>query len=57
MSFHKTGVVRQYLGAFHEIVLYRPELCDTIKAAVEELSRYKNSMVPLLQKDMHKLFK
>ncbi|HHW66470.1 MAG TPA: hypothetical protein GXX16_02020 [Epulopiscium sp.] len=57
MSFHKTGVVRQYLGAFHELVLYRPELCDTIKAAVEELSRYKNSMVPLLQKDMHKLFK
>ena len=53
----KPTVVRQCLKALHEVVLYRPELCETIRAEVEamDLSRYKDSMSPLIQKDMDEL--
>lgn len=55
----KPTVVRQCLGALHEVVLYRPELCKEIKKEVEtiELSRYKDSMSPLIKKDMDALLK
>lgn len=55
----KPTVVRQCLDALHEVALYRPELCDTIKAEVEriDLSKYKDSMSPLIKKDIHDLLK
>lgn len=55
----KPTVVRQCLKALHEVVLYRPELCEVIKAEVEkiDLSKYKDSMSPLIKKDMDELLK
>lgn len=55
----KPTVVRQCLGALHEVVLYRPELCKEIKKEVEtiDLSKYKDSMSPLIKKDMDALLK
>lgn len=55
----KPTVVRQCLSALHEVVLYRPELCPAI---LEELARmdpsgYKDSMAPLIEKDIQKLRK
>lgn len=49
----KPTVVRQCLGALHEVARYRPELRGKIKEAVAaiELSRYRDSMAPLIQKD------
>jgi hypothetical protein len=53
----KPIVVRQCLAALHEVVLYRPELSDAIKAEIEaiDLSKYKDSMSPLIKKDMGEL--
>lgn len=53
----KPTVVRQCLGALHEVVLYRPELCEAIKKELEtlDLSKYKDSMSPLIQRDMNEL--
>ncbi|MDD6807044.1 MAG: GNAT family N-acetyltransferase [Oscillospiraceae bacterium] len=53
----KPTVVRQCLSALNELILYRPELSEMIKSAVEQidLSKYKDSMVPLLKKDMELL--
>lgn len=50
-------VVRQCLAALHEVALFRPELCAVIEAEVEsiDLSRYKDSMSPLIRKDMNAL--
>lgn len=55
----KPTVVRQCLGALHEVALYRPELCEAIKTELEHmnLSKYKDSMVPLIQKDRKELLK
>ena len=55
----KPTVVRQCLGALHEVALYRPELCGAIKEELEriDLSKYKDSMAPLIQKDMNELLK
>lgn len=55
----KPTVVRQCLGALHEVVLYRPELCMEITAEVRtiDLSKYKDSMSPLIKKDMEALLK
>lgn len=55
----KPTVVRQCLGALHEVALYRPELCEVIKAELEtiDLSKYKDSMLPLIQKDIDELLK
>ena len=55
----KPTVVRQCLSALHEVALYRPELCPAI---LEELARmdssgYKDSMAPLIEKDIQKLRK
>lgn len=55
----KPTVVRRCLGALHEVVLYRPELCDTIENEVEniDLSKYKDSMSPLIKRDIDELLK
>lgn len=55
----KPTVVRQCLKALHEVALYRPELCVEITAEVKriELSKYKDSMSPLIKKDMDALLK
>ena len=53
----KPTVVRQCLSALHEVVLYRPELIDMIKDALKsiDLSKYKDSMTPLIKKDIKSL--
>ena len=55
----KPTVVRQCLGALHEVALYRPEMTDKISFAVSEISpnRYKDSMAPLIEKDIKELLK
>ena len=55
----KPTVVRQCLGALHEVALYRQEMTDKIKSAVSkiDLSRYKDSMALLIEKDMKELLK
>ena len=59
LNDEKPTVVRQCLGALHEVVLFRPELCEAIKAEVEriDLSKYKDTMAPLIQKDRDELLK
>lgn len=53
----KPTVVRQCLAALQEVALYRPELCDAIRAelAAMDLSGYRDSMSPLIQRDMDEL--
>ena len=53
----KPTVVRQCLAALHEVVLFRPELSGEISKAVQkiDLKRYKDSMAPLIRKDMDAL--
>lgn len=55
----KPTVVRQSLGALHEVALYRPEMSDRILRAVSKIEpgRYKDSMSPLIEKDMKELLK
>lgn len=55
----KPTVVRQCLGALHEVVLYRPELIDKICIAVGKIdtSKYKDSMSPLIEKDIKELMR
>ena len=59
LNDEKPTVVRQCLSALHEVVLYRPELSDRITEAVKniDLSRYKDSMTPLIKKDADELLK
>ena len=53
----KPTVVRQCLGALHEVILYRPEMIELICDAVNniDLSVYKDSMSPLIKKDIEAL--
>lgn len=55
----KPIVVRQCLAALHEVVLYRSELSEVIKKELEaiDLSNYKDSMSPLIKKDIDELLK
>lgn len=55
----KPTVVRQCLGALHEVILYRPEMIELIREAVNniDLSIYKDSMSPLIKKDMDVLLR
>lgn len=50
----KPTVVRQCLAALHEVVLFRPELMNRINSSLDtmDLSKYKDSMSPLLKKDI-----
>lgn len=55
----KPTVVRQCLGALHEVAVYRPEMTDRIIQAVGEIDpgKYKESMTSLIEKDRKKLLK
>ena len=55
----KPTVVRQCLNALHEVALFRPEMSDVIKDAISniDLSIYKDSMAPLIKKDIDELMK
>lgn len=55
----KPTVVRQCLVALHEVALYRPELCKIIVKELQSisLSKYKDSMAPLIQKNIKELQK
>ena len=55
----KPTVVRQCLASLHEVVLYRPEMHAQITSAVKkiDLSKYKDSMSPLIKKDADELLK
>lgn len=55
----KPTVVRQCLNALHEVALFRPEMNDTIKKSIAkiDLSKYKESMAPLIKKDIEELIK
>ena len=53
----KPTVVRQCLSALREVALFRPELSDKIAKAlaVIDVSKYKDSMSPLILKDVEAL--
>ena len=53
----KPTVVRQCLAALHEVALFRPEMKERICCAVDkiDLSVYKDSMSPLIKKDIEAL--
>ena len=55
----KPTVVRQCLNALNEVALFRPEMCDAIKKTISKinLSIYKDSMSPLIKKDIDELMK
>ena len=55
----KPTVVRQCLNALHEVVLFRPEMCDAIIKTLSKIdfSIYKDSMAPLIKKDIDELMK
>ncbi len=55
----KPTAVRQCLAALHAVVLYKPHLAYKIEAKLNmiELSRYKDSMSPLIERDMEELRK
>ena len=55
----KPTVVRQCLASLHEVVLYLPEMTDDILAAIKgiDLSKYKDSMSPLIKKDADELLR
>ena len=59
LNDEKPTVVRQCLSALHEVILYKPQLCERISKAVKniDLSRYKDSMSPLIKKDADELLK
>lgn len=43
----------------HEVALYRPEMSEMMIAAVDkiDISKYKDSMSPLIEKDINELMK
>lgn len=53
----KPTVVRQCLSAIREVVVYCPELCPQILESIKniDLKRYKDSMAPLIKKDIESL--
>ena len=55
----KPTVVRQCLNALHEIVLFKPEMSKTIRKTISkiDLNMYKDSMTPLIKKDIDELIK
>ena len=56
---HKPTVVRQCLNALHEVALYRPEMNILIKESISKINLeiYKDSMSPLIKKDIDELMK
>lgn len=57
LNDEKPTVVRQCLKALNGVVAYRPELVGLIKSEVGriDLSKYKDSMSPLIKKDIGEL--
>ncbi len=55
----KPTAVRQALAALHEVALYRPELASAIEAELDTMdtSKYKDSVAPLIEKDVAALRK
>lgn len=55
----KPIAVRVCLGALHEVVLIKPEMTDLIKEELAkiDLSKYKDTMSPLIKKDLDALLK
>lgn len=57
--FHdeKPTVIRQCLNAIKEVIVYKPELSNDIQEELKkiDLSRYKQSMSALIQKDIDSL--
>lgn len=55
----KATAVRQYLGALHIVVLYKPDLVEKIEKKLDtlDLSKYKDSMKALIKKDVQELKK
>lgn len=53
----KPTVVRQCLNALHEVALFQPELSGRIENALDEmeLGKYKDSTLPLIEKDIASL--
>ena len=53
----KPTAVRQCLAALHMVVLYQPGLADRIEAKLDamDLSGYRDSMHPLIEKDIAEL--
>ena len=53
----KPTAVRQCLAALHIVVLYKPNLAERIGGKLDtiDLSKYKDSMSPLIQKDIEEL--
>ena len=53
----KPTVVRQSLNALKEVVVFRPELSETIEYELSKIdvSGYKDSMIPLIKKDIAEL--
>lgn len=54
----KPTAIRQYLTALHIISLYKPKLNEPIKNKLEtmDLSKFKDSMLPLIKKDIDELY-
>lgn len=53
----KPTAVRQCLAALHIVMLYKPNLAERIGKKLDtiDLSKYKDSMRPLIQKDIEEL--
>lgn len=53
----KPTAVRQCLAALHKVVICKPNLGERILSRMDEmdLSKYKDSMAPLIRKDMEVL--
>ena len=57
LNDQKPTAVRQCLAALHIVVLYKPNLAERIGGNLDtiDLSKYKDSMSPLIQKDIEEL--
>lgn len=53
----KPTAVRQRLSALRGVILYKPQLCGKIAEKLNklDLSRYQDSMRPLIERDMEEL--
>lgn len=55
----KSTAVRQCLAALHTVILYKPDLSEKIEVKLNtmDLSKYKDSMISLIKRDMEELRK
>lgn len=59
LSDDKPTAVRQCIKALYEVVEYKGELSEKIKAGLEgiEIDKYNDSMMPLIKKDIENFMK